>query len=1164
MLNAIKQISAPAPPHTTRPVFALATAADIAFATPFPFPLPGPGMSTRFFTNDGANTLIKKFAGVFAHNPDIERFDALVGYLRASGYFALRPHLEKVPFVRILVGIDVDEMMRDYHQKGLLFLTNSGAALDELKRFLLRDIQSAEYRPEIERGILQFVEDVGSGKLQVRAHPTRRLHAKIYIFRPKGFNEHKAGAVITGSSNLTGPGLGEGKGEGNYEFNVLLHDFGDVQFATAEFEKLWEEGIEVLPATIREVQRESYLNRDFTPFELYIKFLIEYFGSSVEFDPSSVSDLPEGFLRLSYQIDAVNQGFDLLRRHGGFFLADVVGLGKTIIAALIAKKFFYFNDFPAHISTTLIIVPPALKDAWDTTLRKFELKNFKIVTNGSVHKEQHPEEFDLVIVDEAHKFRNDESGAYDALQRLCKTPTKRRLPDGSFAKKCVILVSATPLNNRPEDIRNLTLLFQDGKDSTVEGTANLQSFFATQIKAFDLARQDKNEKAGLAATKAIYELIRTRVVEQLTIRRTRRDLMEHDLYKEDLKAQGIVFPYVEKPRPIYYVLDPDLESLYDRTMHLLAPPRDAPAGSGLTYNRYRAIGFLKPEKKLRYQNADLISTQLARIMKTMLVKRIDSSFFAFTESLNRFAKGTHAMLKMLNAGRIFIAPNLPVADYILDGKEEELLQLILDEQGTDPTIAICGADDFKEGFREGLEKDAAILDELTAAWGANDRDPKLDKFLVELRGTLFDEKLNHARKLVIFSEAKDTTDYIADALKKHGFDKVLAVDSTNRKEQMPVVRANFDANIPAPEQRDDFRIVISTEVLAEGVNLHRANVIVNYDTPWNSTRLMQRIGRVNRIGTTAPAIHIFNFYPTARVNSHIELERKAIFKLQAFHSALGEDSQIYSPDEEVDNFGLFDKEVEEERDERLQWLGELRKYRAAFPDEFRRIRNLPLRARVGRLDASQAGTTLVFIRNRRRDAFHRVGSGIEEISFVEMARAFRAEVPEQGIPLHDAHHDHVNAALAHFDTQLQSEAAQQRAIDTTQSPHERRALRFLDELLSLPSLSASEKSLMRAAKLAVRKAQFQKLQRELGKLEKAVRKPGTKVVPAVLIDKAIALLSIYPLHTLTDDAHGARPAPAPPDRAPDIILSESFSASPQGDTATPRPAVAEQSAAPAV
>ena len=1107
-------------------------------------------MSTRFFTNDGDNTLLKKFAGVFANNPDIERFDALVGYLRASGYFVLRPHLEKVPEIRLLVGIDVDKIVADYHRKGLLFLTDSGQTLQEFKEYLRRDIQSADYRAETEQGILQFVEDVATGKLKIKAHPTKRLHAKIYIFRPAGFNEHKHGAVITGSSNLTGPGLGEGKGELNYEFNVLLSDYDDVQFASSEFEKLWDEGIDILPAAIREVQRDSYLNRDFTPFELYIKFLIEYFGSAVEFDPSSVSDLPEGFLRLSYQLDAVNQGFDLLQRHSGFFLADVVGLGKTIVAALIIKKFFYFNDFPAHISQTLIIVPPALKDNWERTLRKFEVhKHCRITTNGSVHKVDHPEDYDLVIVDEAHKFRNDESGGYDALQRLCKTATRHRLPDGSFATKRVILVSATPLNNRPEDIRNLVLLFQDGKDSTVEGTSNLQNFFAARIKEFDAARNDPDVGAGLARIRSIYELIRTRIVEQLTIRRTRRDLEEHELYKKDLDAQGIRFPKVEKPRPIFYQLDPELEKLYDRTMRLLAHPE-----VGLTYNRYRAIGFLKPEKKLRYQNADLISTQLARIMKTMLVKRIDSSFFAFTESLGRFAKGTRAMLQMLNAGRVFIAPNLHVADYVLDDKEDELLELILNAQDTDPTIAICGTDDFLPGFREGLEKDAAILDELVAGWEALDRDPKLDEFLARLKTQLFASDLNDGKKLVVFSEAKDTTNYLTRALADHGYTGVLTVDSTNRKDRMPIVRANFDANIPIVEQADDYRIIISTEVLAEGVNLHRANVIVNYDTPWNSTRLMQRIGRVNRIGTTASAIHIFNFYPTARVDSQIDLQKKAILKLQAFHSALGEDSQIYSPDEEVNNFGLFDKQVEEERDERLQWLNELRKFRALFPDEFRRIRNLPLRARVGRQNSERAGSTLVFFRNRRRDAFYRLNGSTEELSFVEMARAFRAIPEEKGIPLHDAHHDQVNAAIAYFDRQIQSEAAEQRVIDTTQSPHERRALRFLDELLSLPSLNASEKSLLRAAKVAIRKAQFQKLQRDLGKMEKAIRAPGAKVVPSVLIDQAVKLLSKYPLYNAgDDDLPRLQTALLPPELAPDIILSESFSASATGDIGVHKP-----------
>ena len=177
-------------------------------------------------------------------------------------------------------------------------------------------------------------------------------------------------------------------------------------------------------------------------------------------------------------MDAVTSGFRLLEKHGGFFLADVVGLGKTMIATLIAKKFFFYNGFPEHRSHTLIVVPPAVEDSWRETAREqFRLDNCDIITNGSLHKVKHPEKYDLVIVDEAHKFRNDTAEAFDELQRICKSPTRHFLPDGSRASKRVILVSATPLNNRPDDIRNLISLFQDLKDSTLS-IANLQHFFA--------------------------------------------------------------------------------------------------------------------------------------------------------------------------------------------------------------------------------------------------------------------------------------------------------------------------------------------------------------------------------------------------------------------------------------------------------------------------------------------------------------------------------------------------------------------------------------------------------------------------------------------------------------------------------------------------------------
>src|SRR5215210_927694 len=409
-------------------------------------------MLTRFFTNDGENTLLKKFAGVCAHNADIERFDALVGYLRSSGYFALRPHLEKVPTIRILVGIDVDAFLAQQHRKGLLLLGDADKTLAAVRKALEKDVQTAPYRKDVEDGIRQFVADVAAKRVQVRAHPTKRLHAKLYVFLPQGFCEHKTGAVITGSSNLTAAGLGTEDAESNYEFNVLLHDFNDVKFAADEFEKLWAESVAVLPEAVRGVVRESYLRDDLTPFELYIKFLIEYFGPAIEYDPNAERDLPKGVKALSYQGDAVNDGWLKLQKHGGFFLADVVGLGKTIVAARIAKKFYYHNGFPTHRSRILVITPPALKENWEAALESFGLDDAaKVLNNASLHKIRDPEKYDLIIVDEAHKFRNDTAEGYDQLQKLCKTRTRLPGADGDFLKKRLILISATPLNNRPAD-----------------------------------------------------------------------------------------------------------------------------------------------------------------------------------------------------------------------------------------------------------------------------------------------------------------------------------------------------------------------------------------------------------------------------------------------------------------------------------------------------------------------------------------------------------------------------------------------------------------------------------------------------------------------------------------------------------------------------------------
>lgn len=254
----------------------------------------------------------------------------------------------------------------------------------------------------------------------------------------------------------------------------------------------------------------------------------------------------------------VNESWEMLKKHNGFFLSDVVGLGKTMIATLIAKQFLFLGgrDYNPNI---LLIVPPALKQNWEDTLMKFEIRGkVKIFTNGSLHKITSPKDYDMVIVDETHKFRNDTAQAYDQLQQICKTKTS-----ANKAKK-VMLISATPLNNRPDDLYNQILLFQDGNNSTLDFP--LASFFTKAKKEYKEILQLSNNKKAREQTTKLYEEIRERVITPLMVRKTRTDLINSERYKKDLDEHGVVFPKTTPPKPIYYQLEKDLEYLYDDTI----------------------------------------------------------------------------------------------------------------------------------------------------------------------------------------------------------------------------------------------------------------------------------------------------------------------------------------------------------------------------------------------------------------------------------------------------------------------------------------------------------------------------------------------------------------------------------------------------------------------
>jgi superfamily II DNA/RNA helicase len=1041
-------------------------------------------MPTKFFTNQDDNSLLRKFEGVFTNIESIRHFDALVGYFRTSGYFKVRAFLDKIPRIRILVGINVDQLIKKYHDKGQLYLDNPEETKTDFLEEIIKNIQDANYDEVTEKGILQFIEDLVGGKIELRAHPKKKIHAKVYIFRSASFNEYSPCEVITGSSNLTDSGLGANP-ESNYEFNVSLRDYEDVKYATEEFERLWDESVPILQDEAERIKNRTYLRDDFTPFELYIKMLIEYFGKRVDYDPYNIDLLlPPKYFRLKYQSDAANQGYAIMMKHNGFVLADVVGLGKTIIACMIIKKFIYENGTHTKV---LVVVPPAIEDGWRRTVKDFELDNhFTFITLGSLHKilDRHnyaypnPEEIDMIVVDESHKFRNDYTEMYLALQEICKMPRSRIAENGDTRKK-VILISATPLNNRPQDIENQLYLFQDRRNSTLENIRNLQDYFKPINEQYKKLAYEK--KLNIRKLKALFQKLRDDVVEPLVIRRTRTDIESNNEYLEDLNAQGIKFPKVGDPIPLFYDLDGPLSELFLDTVTLITNlDEDGNKIDGLGYYRYRAIEFLtKADDKKIYGNVESISVRLSAIMKTLLVKRLESSFYAFTQSLGRFQKANDNMIAMFDKNRIFIAPDLDINKLMEDGFSFDEIEAKINEKGGNNKE--YKKDAFDTRFVELLNQDKEKIDELIQRWKKVRKDPKLIEFAKQIEEEFFQSTKNISGKLIIFSESKETAEELTAKLAKITKKIVLTVSAENRKLVENTIRDNFDANLEEDKWKDDYDIIVTTEVLAEGINLHRSNLIVNYDVPWNSTRLMQRIGRVNRIGSRSDRIYVYNYYPSAHGDAQIHLVNNALRKLQAFHTAFGEDNKVFSILEEKGEGALFGNKIQKEESEILKYLNELRDFRKKHPKIFNEISKIPNKARCGRsitdgtqltlLDSESSeinyplhSTSLTYLKSENHPGIFCLITpemNIIEMNFLQAVKLFKAIETEKAIKLHALHYKQTLAGLEYFISEKNQENVQTVSRKNL-SPAENKAISNLNAVLKIAPTEQKRMALIRA------------------------------------------------------------------------------------------------------
>jgi len=922
-----------------------------------------------FITNEEGLNLKDRFATLVKST---RFFDVLVGYFYTSGFSAIYPSLEKTEKIRILVGISTNRQTYDLIQR-----TQSHKEVgNQFGQAVKEEMEVSENDFQVEEGVKKFLEWLKSGKLEIHAYPDEKIHSKLYVMT---FEEGTmdAGRVITGSSNFTHSGLVE-----NLEFNVELKNRTDYEFAKHKFEELWGNSVDLSEKYIETIQKDTWLREDISPYELYLKFLYEYFKEEINEDVSLDRRYrPENFKELKYQDHAVINARKIVEEYGGVFLSDVVGLGKTFMGTMLCQE---LNG------RVLALAPPHLIDennqgGWENAFRNFgfRARDYKCRSIGMleqiIKKGEHTD-FDIVLIDEAHRFRTEETETYAKLAEICRG-------------KKVILVTATPYNNAPSDLLAQVKLFQRPRQSTIPNLPDIEGFFKSLERKLKGLDRQKDKVEYIQATKENARLIREKILKYLMVRRTRKEIIEY--YGDDLKKQKMKFPEVAAPKPIFYEFSPEEDEIFFKTIKLVT--------KDFKYARYTPMLHHKGVSAME----KLSQKNMMKFMRILLIKRLESSFFAFTQTLGRFIHSYEKFIEEFENGTVYVSAKhtQKIFEY-LERDDLEGIDTLLEEGKAEK----FSSNEFDETLEADLHSDMQILHEIQSMWKRVKRDPKIIAF----KDILAQEKPIHDGKSIIFTESKETAEYLKDQL-QDGFPKqIISFTGANTVADREEVIANFDANAKNP--KDDYKLLITTDVFAEGANLHRSNVVINYDIPWNPTRIMQRVGRINRVDTEHDKIYTYTFFPTDQSNEQIKLREAAEAKIAAFISLLGSDSKLLTDGEEIEAHSLFSQlisketiEGEEEGESEIKYLQEIRHVRDDAPSLFEKIKKLPKKARTARKSEEPVSGLLTYFRKGKLQKFflvrHDAVSIAQEIDFIEAAKMLKAPKTEPRAKLNKVFYD---------------------------------------------------------------------------------------------------------------------------------------------------------------
>ncbi len=1032
----------------------------------------------NFISNESSHTLNKRIGEIIGYSQELK---FLVGFFYFSGIRELFESIRKSDelVIKILVGLQADRSLGLLveHGRDTPKSDNEGAELffDSLREAM----RGAEFDNELfAEEVGYFLQMIREDRLQIRK-TLEPNHAKLYIFNLK--EEHKLlkeRVFITGSSNLTKAGLINQR-----EFNVEIGDYG-TEAAEKFFDELWEDAIEItevedLKSRLLQIFSDETLVAEVTPYEAYALVVQKYAQLQEEKEvPASALDVltDAGYTPFRYQLDAVRQGLSILETHNGVIVADVVGLGKSIIASLLGKSLGQRG---------LVICPPGLigdknmSSGWRKYVNDFKLERWEVRSCGDLESiaefvSEQGHDIETVVIDEAHRFRNQDSKHYELLSRICRN-------------RKVILLTATPFNNSPGDIFSLLKLFTIPGKSTLTLTDDLDLRFAVYrgiFRRLSYIRKNHNspDPQKRARAEAYYaalfdspaidiaqvnrraqrlsQEIRA-VIEPVTIRRNRLDLRQDPHYKEEIAALSDI----GEPEELFFELSAEQSEFYDTVINDYFGEEGR--FTGAIYQPYLYEAGAEEGQQLDAEGNFEFQSQrnLYDFMRRLLVKRFESSFFAFESSLRSFLRITEKALAFIERTDCYLL-HRKLLDELFELDEEDIQQELdqfearMEEEGAERSRKdqVYRLKDFvmRDQFIADIRSDIELFREIGQRIETLDLlqpDPKADCLVHALRQTLSKKPKagEPKRKVIIFTEYVDTVRYLEPILEDAFRGRVFTAAGAFGVQKEREMLANFDASVPDSKQADDYDILLASDKISEGFNLNRAGLIVNYDIPWNPTRVIQRVGRINRIGKKVfSELKIQNFFPTEKGSDIVKSRQIAADKMFMIHNTLGEDAQIFSAEETPTASSLYSKvTAKPEEDGSESSFTEIRRLlaeiEAEHPEVLEKVGKFAPRVKTAK---SAADDWLTVFTLKGRDIFAQArpapGAEAEEISIEQALEIIRCDFDTPRIPF---------SVSFWQDYSKVRDFRQKHAVNPKQNSVEAKALNVVNAFLANPQLS---------------------------------------------------------------------------------------------------------------